>query len=287
MRAILERPPVPVTLVRGAKPEGPPPPKLPDDGTMVIDRRARLSRDSRNGWFAFRFEEDPALSPEQPRWALPCQMLEKMEEYAARDANCAFRISGENVVYESKCYLMLGKAIVEGPRPPAPPPGASKPKPFPVVAPAGTQPAAATSPSARTTRPAGGPTADDILWKLLQERPGIPVTVPARPVVGPDHPSVAPVTGKPIWSDQVWMIVDRLVRVLRDKRGAWYEVHFESDNTLREAPVRVLPSSLLENVEDGQKFRISGIITLYKGKRYILLRKALRERPMGQLELAD
>ena len=86
-------------------------------------------------------------------------------------------------------------------------------------------------------------------------------------------------------------MADRLVRVLLTKNVGWTVAAFEGDNTLREAPVRLLPCALLERAEGaagavpltGTRFRVSGEITTYKGRRYLLLRKLLPERDMGQL----
>jgi len=79
------------------------------------------------------------------------------------------------------------------------------------------------------------------------------------------------------------MIVDRLVRVLPDSTGAWWEVRFEADNSLGEPPLRVLPGRFLQVAQKlGGKLRITGEMTHYKGQSYILLRKVLRERQLGQ-----
>jgi hypothetical protein len=91
-------------------------------------------------------------------------------------------------------------------------------------------------------------------------------------------------------------------------------VRFYADNTLQEPPLRLLPCTELEratkaasganapaankpasgvntaanNMAAGsptttKKFRISGELSEYKGRRYLLLRKVQVERDMGQL----
>ena len=58
---------------------------------------------------------------------------------------------------------------------------------------------------------------------------------------------------------------------------------FESDNTLADEPIRLLPCKLLQKAKRrGGRLRISGEITRYQGRRYLLLRKVLPERRMGQ-----
>ena len=79
------------------------------------------------------------------------------------------------------------------------------------------------------------------------------------------------------------MIVDRLVRVLPDPASPWWNVRFEADNALGEPPLRVLPSRFLRTAQRlGGKLRVTGEMTHYKGQSYILLRKVLPERPLGQ-----
>jgi len=87
------------------------------------------------------------------------------------------------------------------------------------------------------------------------------------------------------------MAVDRLVRVVKAADGNWWEVRFESDNTGREPPMRLLPCKRLAAAQQALQsarrnrivqFRITGVITLYKGRRYLLLRKLLPEHQMDQ-----
>ena len=87
-------------------------------------------------------------------------------------------------------------------------------------------------------------------------------------------------------SHELLLLLILIVRVLPDGSGRWSLARFEADNALRDPPLRVLPSLLREVAEakgsDGQVLRISGEISRYKGRRYLLLRKVLKERQMGQ-----
>jgi hypothetical protein len=87
------------------------------------------------------------------------------------------------------------------------------------------------------------------------------------------------------------MVVDRLVRVLPEPAGRWWAAHFEADNTLQEPPLRLLPCGFLEVAQRAQSgrgigpeplMRVSGLVTHYKQKRYLLLRKLLPERRLGR-----
>ena len=134
-----------------------------------------------------------------------------------------------------------------------------------------------------------GASAADILKGLMRDRPGSPVIAP---VAGPIDPAAtrseaAPTTGREIQpSAKGKLIVDRIIRVLATGDGQWKEVRFEADNTLREPPIRLLPCRHLEWAEafvgGTNKLRISGLVTQYKGRRYLLLRKVLRVRDMNQ-----
>ena len=87
------------------------------------------------------------------------------------------------------------------------------------------------------------------------------------------------------------MRIDRLVSFEFDAQDQWWLARFESDNTLQDQPVRLLPCKLLELAEKdtgyharGQKTyraRVSGVLTRYEGWRYLLLRKLVKEREMG------
>jgi len=131
------------------------------------------------------------------------------------------------------------------------------------------------------------------------------VRVPRDPGPVRDLPSVAPITGQQLNKDRGRVLVDRLVTIRGPKAdfgsfshggaGAsddWWEARFVSDNTLQDQPIRLLPCKLLQVAEslharqrwggDTARFRVSGLITNYKGKQYLLLRKVVVERDMGQ-----
>jgi hypothetical protein len=117
--------------------------------------------------------------------------------------------------------------------------------------------------------------------------------VPTAPLAltQPAAPSVAPLPPQPTTSStRGSMIVDRVVRIYPEGKGGWWVIGFQGDNTLREPPIRLLPSPLLEEAEKDVaaapakiKFRVTGELTEYKGRRYLLLRKLLVEKDLGQL----
>ena len=150
-----------------------------------------------------------------------------------------------------------------------------------------------------TTRPASGPakaaprrkgsSSADVLKGLMQDRPGSPVIAPvARPAaLSAARSEAAPTTGREIQPlARGKLIVNRVIRVLATGDGDWKEARFEADNTLREPPIRLLPCRLFEWAEafvgGTKKLRVSGVVTQYKGRRYLLLRKVLQVRDMNQ-----
>ena len=155
--------------------------------------------------------------------------------------------------------------------------------------------------TAQTTRPATQPSdakdslksmpADQVLSQMLK-----PSTNPARPL---QPVSDKPVVDKSSGSGAVkpnapavnvlregTFIVDRLCRLTHTDNGQ-AEVTFEADGkTLRDPPVLILPNLTLMRMEDGiaasstdLKFRVTGMVTEYRGRNYILLEKVEFFRP--------
>jgi len=301
---LLDRPEVPITRPRNYRaPEEAP--DLPEEGALVIDRTCRAERDA-SGWVLLTFDTPPGAREETPRWALPCALLEALESVMDSTPRTAFRISGESTLYDGRSFLLLRKVTVlssADEETASPPQAASQP------APAATQPAgaaksetagpAASRPAATqpASQPKGkapvGPSSEDVMRELLREKPGKPVIVPKDNLqnVAGTEPSVAPIPKEqPLAAGRGDMAVDRLVTLAPVGIGRWLQVSFESDNTLREPPLRLLPCENLGRAEvlaaqglgRAVRLRITGEITRYKGRRYLLLRKILTERDLGQ-----
>jgi len=279
---LLDRPRVPVTTARGEEPKPPPAPTgpAPVNGSVVVDRRCTLTRERPGGWWELHFEPEED-SPDLPALrVLPNLLLEELADRHESDPDTAYRVTGEVHVHERAGYILLRRATVlakEAPSAPSPP--------------AETQAAvdAATQPAA--TRPAEG-TAEDVMARLLADRPDMPV-VTARPAAqGPaDAPSVAPTRNEStLTSGRSGLVVDRLVYVLPKDTGKLWVARFASDNTLREPPLRLMPCLKLQQTQAAVRanrnkqiqWRVTGEVTQYRGKRYLLIRKILPEREMGQ-----
>jgi hypothetical protein len=274
---LLERPAIPIAQPIGFRPEATARADLPAEASQVVDRLCRLERLPGAGWFLLHFLAEPNRPAAPPRAVLPCRLLEAMEALAADRPGCTFRVTGETTVYHRRAFLLLRKATVVS------------------DGPAGDSRGPASRPAEPDAPDPGGDLADDVAALLLAERPGreLVATRPAEVTTDP-VPSVAPKAGqKQMTLGHRRLIVDRLVRVLpgAGEAAGWRVAAFEADNTLQEAPIRLLPCRLLEQAERqfgapgglGQRYRVSGEVTVYKGQRYLLLRKRLYEYAMDRL----
>ncbi len=280
-RLLLDRPPVPITPQRESKaPKRPS--YLPRDGSLVVSRRCRIVYRPDTGWYLLTLIPERAGQLVVPRWVLPSKSMEQIEREIARTPRPVFRISGETTIYDGRAFILLRKVSIARSRRSRPPKrAATEPKP---PSEAGT--------AAPKREPKDEPsTPDAIIKQLRRDLPGRPILLPTKGQKIHRAPSVAPTRGaEQLEEDRGEMRIDRLVTVRGDPAGEWMEVRFEADNTLQDQPLRLLPCKLLAEAErivaeekrETIRLRISGVITEYKHHRYLLLRKVLREREMGQ-----
>jgi hypothetical protein len=155
-----------------------------------------------------------------------------------------------------------------------------------------------------TTQPTTQPSDTAVLERMLQELPeagpvghkGLFPTQPGQQPAEPRPPAPG-VDGSPANPDlreeplrpEGSTIVDRAGRLVRD--GEWWAFAFESEGrVLRERPLRLLPNRMLEFMETASAggrssvvFIVSGQVTEYHGANYLLARKVLVERDLGNL----
>ncbi|MBN1943494.1 MAG: hypothetical protein JW849_09410 [Phycisphaerae bacterium] len=250
------------------------------EGQAVAGRIGRVKKIPRPGTeaeaFVVTFENNRRLPYESPRRLLPCRLLEEVETYLEAHPDVRFRFSGETTRDTKYSYLLLQRvAIVEEDVTDVEPPPVAK------------------SPARKaTTQPAGEDTTTGLIAEMLQDRPGRAIrTTPApRRKADENVNSVAPAGETPFTPGKRELVVDRIIRVIQEPEGKWWQARFESDNTLREPPLRILPGLRLEWIKmmmaDSGKsdmlLRVSGDVTYYRGKRYLMLRKVLRQRNMDE-----
>ena len=280
-RMLLDRPPVPITKPRGFKPK-PTPSYLPACGTPVIDRRCWIVYRPDTGWYLLTFVPKKRGEAVLPRWVLPSKWLQEAEPIIARTPGTIFRVSGETTVYRDRTFILLRKIMIEPPR---------KKKANPAVKAQKKTPAVQPAPSEAEPAPPDASAPDAIIRNLMRDRPGKPILVSAERGEVLPAPSVAPSGNvQQLDEDRGNMRIDRLVTIVFDDANEWMEARFESDNTLQDQPIRLLPCYLLEQAEsiiaaEKRKYvhmKISGQITHYKKHRYLLLRKVLRQSQLGQ-----
>jgi hypothetical protein len=152
----------------------------------------------------------------------------------------------------------------------------------PATQPQTTQPQA-TQPS-RTQLPA----ARDMLNDML--RPGdTPAARPLQPIntdpvvdISTGRAAVAPAAPQLMVLREGSYVVDRMGRLKKNDAQMW-ELTFESDGKLlQDPPVIVLPNLKLQIMEDqlrqtrrDLKFRVTGMVTEYRGRNYLLLDKVI------------
>ena len=162
---------------------------------------------------------------------------------------------------------------------------------------AATQPKQA--PDETAVDPPRPPSPAEVLQQLMKQDRHRPAVIPpgSRAVIkrkGPGRATtqlaVSPTQeDSPLRPDGT-MIADRVGRLVRRPEG-WFLV-FESDQqVLREPPMQLLPNRDLETMEilsanatRAVKFRVSGEVTEYRGRNYLLLRKVLTVHNLGNLK---
>jgi len=278
-KTLLERPAVPVTAPSEGEAPSPAGPDLPPAGSMLIDQPCRLVMVGGETWRIARLEPLEGAAEPTACWVLPCRLLEEMQAAAAANPNVRFRVSGELTGYDQQVFVLPRKAVAQLAE------IAAKPSP-----PAGNAPQPASQPAAAEQGPA---TSDEVLKHLRAERAGAPVLAPSpqEPRPPTSHYSAAPqASGETLSVTEGGLIIDRRARVLPSPHTLWWLVRFEADNTLKERPLRLLPCRLLQQAQgywaggagETRVYRVSGEVTEYEGRQYLLLRKLLPDRDLGR-----
>jgi hypothetical protein len=148
-----------------------------------------------------------------------------------------------------------------------------------------------TNPAAPATKPAAtkGATADQLLGDMLKT----PAPATGRPLTAPDAPPATDATsgkgavkpGAPavIVLREGTYLVDRVGRLTKSSDGATAEFSFESDGSaMQDPPVVIIPNLKLMAMEDAAqtvnrdlRFRITGMVTEYRGRNFVLLEKVV------------
>jgi hypothetical protein len=142
------------------------------------------------------------------------------------------------------------------------------------------------------TRPTRELSAEDMLSQMLKPPASAGGSRPLPPLPesaggGPDKTSgrgaVAPAAPVVNVLREGTFLVDRVGRIERSADGSRAEFVFESDGTaLQDPPVVIVPNLKLMQMEDAAanstrdlRFRVSGMVTEYRGRNYVLLEKVV------------
>lgn len=268
---------------------------LPENSS-VVGQPGRIYKGT-DGWYWVKYDGPSGKAPLAPQRLLLCRILQSVEEQLTTKPDTLFKIYGHVMIYDGMAYLLLRRVTIEDGTKPV---EETAVKPVDPSVPAstyktpGSTTATAAAPSNSSPSSAAEAIAktDNILASVMRETEGRAIRTSNAPVrtAEENKTSVAPAGQTPLSQGRENLVVDRLARVVKSKHADWYEVHFVSDNTLREPPYLVLPNSRLEESQrlnsylgyHDRKLRVSGEVIFYKGRRYILLTKVFPERDMRQ-----
>lgn len=258
-------------------------PLLPE-GYVVASRQARVYQ--RGQWYEVELVRAEGLPDAPPLRLLPNARLGVLEAIiSASQAPPIFIVTGRVTEFYGQNYMLL-ESLEEVTRAPA---GARTTSPGPGPAPA--------SPATQQAN-AGVPSAEEIINRLLQQETVRPVALP-RPQAtvqeepetddageenSPAGPSAA---NRPVLWPEETLLIDRAGRIIPGE--PWWALAFEDQGRKpSNRPIRLLPNRLLESAialskgqREGTVLIVSGELTLHKNTNYLLLRKVLVRRDLG------
>ena len=141
------------------------------------------------------------------------------------------------------------------------------------------------------TEPETKKSQEQVLQDLLEE------SAPRPMIITPDIsgevsvPIVEPVDPKaklPLTVREGDVVINRMGRLGKDTKGTLLFVYEADATDLSEPPLILLPCLKLEQMEllaakkPNVKFMVTGEVTVYHGKGYLLLRKVMLHRDLGQ-----
>ena len=291
--------------------------RLPE-GYVIGARPARIKSDG--DWQVAYLIPQEGMPETPPLRLLPNQYLEMIETVLA-DAGTTtqFLLTGRVTEFQGVNYLLVEHIAQLMPSSLATKPAPAKPSTAPAEAgndSTASRPAGSDAAPGQATRPASDrePSAEEVIRKLMQTEPARALVIPRERVEKPAasmpaaaeksklpaslfEPERAPAPATPpagdaakegiTWSESTWLI-DQLGRVV-PAGGAWWSLAFENrGQEANRRPVRLLPNRLLETAialsgggTRGVVFSISGEVTTYRGQNYLMIRKVLVRRDMG------
>jgi len=260
------------------------------EGYFLSSHNVKIER--QKDWLAVQPAKTEKMPAPPKLRLLPNARLEILEGvYTQKKDSIGYVVTGRVTEFEGVNYLLINNLMVASPRQAEVTTGKSAREDEKDKQAAGDD-VSATRPSKERT-----PDAEDIADRLMNYKPmrvmEIPEVAPTPMPITSNTLDTSPPRGikdevGPLWNDDT-MIVDRLGRLVRSDK--WWLFVFEDQGLLPKLkPVRLLPNRLLEDAlirsgggSESVVFIISGEATAYKGMNYLLLRKLLVRRDMGNL----
>jgi hypothetical protein len=236
-------------------------PRLLREGSDVIARKGYIQKIPDSAYSQLVFIDDPSMPRLPPMLILPDLQLMSMEDAGSvTKKSLIFTVSGMATEYKGKNYILL------------------EPGPEEV----GNQISQFTNTS--PVQEDGPVSADQMLSDMLStHRPAGVAPGSAEPSAdrssGPGAlPPNAPVVNVLRERSQIF---DRVARLSHSADGLQEEITLESDGTaMQDPPLILLPNLKLVALENAAgdrnaRFRVTGMVTEYRGRNYILLQKVV------------
>lgn len=236
-------------------------------GTFLMSRRGTITR-AEGGEVIFTFDPDEHGAADPPMTLLPNMHLQNLERIGDRaDATARFNVSGQVMAFRGRNYLLMDR--------PAEIVRASAPKPPEPKANAG--PANTADPTSVINKLEDAARDRDATRPVLATGPAS-----ASPPAGPSLP--------PVPSDQLiregTSLTSRRGRMVRQPNGDW-ALMFDADAAGKSEPaLLLLPCLNLQTMErtaerggEAATMSVSGIVTTYKSRNYLLPTMFIINRP--------
>lgn len=261
--------------------------RLPE-GYVVAARPAVIEKGEK--WYIAHLKPE-ANRPDAPLLRiLPNRRLSMIEAIlSASDHQPKFVITGRVTEFEGNNYILLENIaeVPEGSEYPA-----KRPKP---VTPKKTAAAETTD----TTAPGAEPSAEEILAELMKQKPLKSVVLPenvqevtATTAPADEESSESAADKKkrgPRWPEET-LLINRPGRLVPGESGWLLSFEDQGENP-SDLPIRLLPNRLLESAvassaggTKGVVFIVSGEVTVHDRTNFLLLRKVLMRRDLGNFQ---
>ncbi len=256
------------------------------EGFSVVEQTGSLTTDGQ--WWTFVSDTMDDIGPTK---LLPNIHLETMVMTVGGTADTVrFKLSGEMTVFDNENYLLVYNAVRDRTRPAA---GSQSPReagstslPTTADVSGNADTANATSSGQEPTVPSDA-SVDQVIDSLRNLGPD--ELAPLPPPIAPTSPVERRAAAGPSVLADGSILVRRPGRLVKQKEG--WTFAFESDHPDEpQPPIALLPNKSVELMirtsereKNGLVFLVTGDITLFEGRNYLLPRVAIRRIDLGNL----